>query len=86
MPPLRGAALATAVYEDIELAGEEETSTEMKNVQTTVAGNILTITVDLTKERGLSSPGKTNIIAAAAGNVTAPERDEKIGPNVYRKK
>jgi len=58
----------------------------MKNVQMTLAGNILTITVDLTKEFGPSSSGKTIIIASTEGNVTVPERDEKIGLNVYRKK
>jgi hypothetical protein len=52
----------------------------------TVAGNILTITVDLTKEFGPSSSGKTIIIASTEGNVAVPERDEKIGLNVYRKK
>jgi hypothetical protein len=57
----------------------------MKNVQMTVAGNILTITVDLTKEFGPSSSGKTIIIASTEGNVAVPERDEKIGLNVYRK-
>lgn len=58
----------------------------MKNVQMTVAGNILTITVDLTKECGPSSSGKTIIIASTEGNIAVPERDEKIGLNVYRKK
>ena len=58
----------------------------MKNVQMTVTGNILTITVDLTKEFGPSSSGKTVIIASTEGNITVPERDEKIGLNVYRKK
>ncbi|MDP2701452.1 MAG: hypothetical protein Q8P98_05205 [Candidatus Rokubacteria bacterium] len=58
----------------------------MKNVQMTVAGNTLTITVDLTKEFGPSSSGKTIIIASTEGNIAVPERDEKIGLNVYRKK
>ena len=58
----------------------------MKNVQMTVAGFMLTITVDLTKEFGPSSSGKTIIIASTEGNVAVPERDEKIGLNVYRKK
>lgn len=58
----------------------------MKNVQMTVAGNTLTITVDLTKEFGPSSSGKTIIIASTEGNVAVPERDEKIGLNVYQKK
>jgi len=58
----------------------------MKNVQMTVAGNILTITVDLAKEFGPSSSGKTIIIASTEGNIVVPARDEKIGLNVYRKK
>ena len=58
----------------------------MKNVQMTVAGNILTITVDLTKEFGPSSSGNTIIIASTEGNIAVPEREEKIGLNVYRRK
>ena len=58
----------------------------MKNVEMSVAGDILTITVDLTKEFGPSSSGKTIIIATTEGNVTIPDREEKVGLNVYRKK
>ena len=58
----------------------------MKNVEMSLAGNILTITVDLSKEFGPSSSGKTIIVASTEGNVTVPEREEKIGLNVYRKK
>ena len=58
----------------------------MKNVQMTVAGNILTITVDLAKEFGPSASGKTIIVASTEGNIAVPERDEKIGLNVYRRK
>lgn len=58
----------------------------MKNVHMTVEGNILTIHVDLTKEFGPSSSGKTIIIASTEGNVTIPDREEKVGLNVYRKK
>lgn len=58
----------------------------MKNVQMVVAGDVLTITVDLTKEFGPSSSGKTIIIASTEGNVAVPDRGEKIGLNVYRKK
>ena len=57
----------------------------MKNVELTVAGNILTITIDLSKEFGPSSSGKTTIVASTEGNVTVPDREEKIGLNVYRK-
>jgi hypothetical protein len=58
----------------------------MKNVEMSVNGNILTITVDLTKEFGPSSSGKTIIIASTEGNYRLPERSEVVGLNVYRKK
>ena len=58
----------------------------MKNVHMAVAGNVLTITVDLSKEFGPSTSGKTIIIASTEGNVSIPEREEKVGLNVYRKK
>ncbi len=50
----------------------------------TVEGNILIIKVDLTRDFGPSKSGKTIIIASTEGNVSVPERDEKIGLNVYR--
>ena len=58
----------------------------MKNVEMTVVGNLLTIKVDLSKEFGPSASGKTLIIASTEGNVTIPERTEKVGLNVYKKK
>ncbi|MGH8615850.1 MAG: hypothetical protein ACREYF_28520 [Gammaproteobacteria bacterium] len=59
----------------------------MKNVEMSVEGNILTVKIDLTKEYGPSSSGKTIIIASTEGNVSVPpDREEKIGLNVYRKK
>ena len=58
----------------------------MKNVDIIVEGTILTIKVDLSKEFGPSASGKTIIIASTEGNVTIPNREEKIGLNVYRKK
>ena len=58
----------------------------MKNVEMSINGNILTITVDLAKEFGPSASGKTTIIASTEGNVSVPNRDEKVGLNVYRKK
>ncbi len=57
----------------------------MKNVEMKIEGNILTIKVDLSKEFGPSSSGKTIIIASTEGNVAVLEREEKIGLNVYRK-
>jgi len=58
----------------------------VKNVELTVSGNTLTITVDLTKEFGPSSSGKTIIIASTEGNLPLPGRTEVVGLNVYRKK
>jgi len=59
----------------------------MKNVEMSVADNILTIKVDLTKEFGPSSSGKTVIIATTEGNISIPDQeDKKVGLNVYRKK
>jgi hypothetical protein len=58
----------------------------MKNVEMSVEGNILTIKVDLSKEFGPSASGKTIIIASTEGNVTIPDREDKVGLNVYKKK
>lgn len=59
----------------------------MKNVELNVEANILTIKVDLAKEFGPSSSGKTIIIASTEGNVSIPGAEEKkIGLNVYKKK
>ena len=58
----------------------------MKNVDISVQGNILTIKVDLAKEFGPSSSGKTLIIASTEGNYPVPGRSEVVGLNVYKKK
>ena len=58
----------------------------MKNVEMKVEGNILTIKVDLYKEFGPSSSGKTTIVASTEGIISIPDRDEKVGLNVYKKK
>jgi hypothetical protein len=58
----------------------------MKNVEMTVEGNILTIKVNLTKDFGPSSSKKSIIIASTEGNVSVPDRQEKVGLNVYRTK
>lgn len=67
-------------------AGGRRGEPEMKNVEMTVAGNILTIKVDLSKEFGPSSSKKSIIIASTEGNVSVPNREEKVGLNVYRTK
>ncbi len=58
----------------------------MKNCEMKLDGNILTITVDITKEFGKSSSGKSIIIGSTEGNVSIPDKEDiKVGLNVYRK-
>jgi hypothetical protein len=68
------------------VARPEQSEVYMKNVEFSVTGNTLTITVDLTKDFGPSSSGKTIIIASTEGSFPLPGRDEVVGLNVYRKK
>jgi hypothetical protein len=59
----------------------------MKNVEMTVEGNTLVIKVDLTKEFGPSSSGKTIIVASTMGNVSVPGHENtRVGLNVYKRK
>jgi hypothetical protein len=59
----------------------------MKNVAFAVKGNVLTITVDLTKTFGPSSSGKTTIVASTSGaaKVAGPKGDVSVGLNVFTK-
>jgi len=57
----------------------------MKNMNMQLDGNILTITVDLSKEQGRSKSGKTMIIATSSGNKPVEGTDATIGLNIYRK-
>jgi len=51
-----------------------------------IEGNILTIKIDLTKDFGPSSSGKSITIATTEGNYAIPGREEKVGVNVYKKR
>ncbi|SEP46843.1 hypothetical protein [Propionispora vibrioides] len=57
----------------------------MKNVKMEKQGELLTITIDLSKRYGKSSSGKNIIVASTEGNQSVPETDYKIGLNVYIK-
>lgn len=58
---------------------------ETQNIHMEVQGETLVITVDLSKAFGLSSSGKSVIIASTGGNIAVPGREDvKIGLNVYR--
>jgi len=59
----------------------------LKNVELSVDGNTLVIKVDLTRDFGPSSSGKTIIIASTEGNQSLPGKENiKLGLNVYKKK
>ena len=58
----------------------------MKNCEMKLNGNILTITVDISKEFGKSASGKSITISSTEGNVSVQENEDiKVGLNVYRK-
>ena len=58
----------------------------MKNVEMKVTGNILTITVDLSKRLGKSQSGKTEIVASTEGNLPVDGHPEiKLGLNCFTK-
>jgi len=58
----------------------------MKNCDMKLTGNVLTITVDISKDFGKSASGKSVIIATTEGNITVPDSDDiKIGLNIYKK-
>ena len=48
----------------------------MKNVETTLDGNKLIITVDISQDFGPSKSGKTTIIASTEGNVPVEGHSE----------
>jgi len=55
------------------------------NVKMEVKDNILTITVDLSQNFGLSGSGKSQIIASTSGNVAiSGYPSAKIGLNIYK--
>ena len=54
----------------------------MKNVKLVRDGDILTITVDLNEDFGLSASGKSRIIASTEGNALVD--DISVGLNVYK--
>jgi len=57
----------------------------MTNVKMEKKGNVLTITVDLSKKGTPSSTGKSLVIASTQGNVPVEGSDVIVGLNVYKK-
>ncbi len=56
-----------------------------QNIEMSVEGNKLTLTIDLSQQFGISGSGKSTIIASTGGNVSVLGNESvKIGVNVYR--
>ena len=56
-----------------------------QNIEMSVEGNKLTLTIDLSQQFGVSGSGKSTIIASTGGNVSVLGNETvKIGVNVYR--
>lgn len=59
----------------------------MKNVNATVNGSTLTITIDLKAPTTVSGSGKSEVIASTEGNVSVPGFEHiKLGLNCYTAK
>jgi hypothetical protein len=58
----------------------------MTNIDFDRNGEILTITIDLSQDNGISKSGKSNIIASSGGAKAVPGHDAKINLNVYTKR
>lgn len=77
-------------FSEIQETQRQETQRKegirMKNVDMQLEGDTLIIKVDLTKTFGLSSSGKSLIIATTEGNQSVSGREDiKVGLNVYTK-
>jgi hypothetical protein len=58
----------------------------MKNVDIQVKDGKLILTIDLSKQFGLSVSGKSRIIASTEGKVGIPGREDvKVAINIYQK-
>jgi hypothetical protein len=56
----------------------------VKNVDITVNGQLLVVTIDLTEEFGGSNSGKSIIVASTEGPTRIPGRPERLNLSVYR--
>lgn len=83
--PGRDEKIGLNIYRQESKKGKIGRRRSFKNVELELEGEVLRITVDLSKELGPSKSGKTTIIASTEGNQTIYGREEKIGLNVYKK-
>jgi hypothetical protein len=57
----------------------------MKNITQKLNGNILTLTIDISKTFGASKTGKSIIVASTEGNVSVEGKEAvKMGVNIYK--
>lgn len=55
------------------------------NIQMSIAKNVLTIQIDLSKDQGTSKSGKNTLIASSGGNMEVPGAPGvKMGLNIYK--
>jgi hypothetical protein len=68
---------------------EQEQEGEMpiigENIVAHVEGGFLVLRIELATDLGLSSSGKTRLVATSRGSVAVPGTDVKLGLNVFRK-
>lgn len=59
----------------------------MPNCNMTVKGNVLTISIDLSQEQGMSASGKSILIGSTHGNqhLDGKFSNVSVGVNVYKK-
>jgi len=54
------------------------------NLQFELAGDILTLTIDIGIDMGVSKSGKSRVISSTRGNIAIPGKPElKLGVNLY---
>ncbi|GEM_PF-110268 len=84
--PGRDERIGLNIYKQDSKKPAKGRQSEFKNVKMSLDGAMLAIKVDLSKDFGDSTSGKTTIVASTEGNRLVLGREEKIGLNVYRKK
>ena len=57
------------------------------NVKMEIKGNIMTISIDLSEEHGMSSSGKTKVVATTSGSraISTPAGNMLVGININKK-
>lgn len=58
---------------------------DLTNIEAQVDGDVLTLTIDLSKTHGPSKSGKTTIVATTHGNIEVEGTGVTLGVNAFRK-